>query len=480
MLADNRSFSQKRFLGVTFSPELRLVAADGAVSFPVDPEATRYIPAGFAIRHDVLPYGLDGSELLVAVPDGETSTVDRIRLLTGMRVRATTLPRSDIRAHVAAVYGEEAVRPSDDERSSPSVRIVDEIHATAVRNRASDVHVEPGFRGGRVRERIDGALAEVRSLDKSVYSQVVARIKILGGLDVADRRQPQDGRYTFTSCGHTVDTRVSSIATIDGERLVLRLFDSARQRPRLNELGMDAQTLARFQELIGLAHGFIVVCGPTGTGKTTTLYAALEERRSDREHACTIEDPIEMRLDGIAQIQVNRRAGMTFASALKAVLRQDPDVVMIGEMRDAETANIAVSAALAGQSVMATMHSANAIRAIERLVDLGIPRHAIAASLTGIVAQRLVRTVCTPCTGERDCKRCLGAGFTGRTGIFECVPVSPELCDAISAGATGQQLIRLVERDAVSTLARDGLRQVMAGRTTAEEVQRVIGERNVG
>lgn len=462
---------------MNLSQELRLVAADRAGALRVDPEASRYIPAGFALRHDVLPYALDGSELLVAIPEDEESTVDRIRLLTGMRVRATALPRDAIRPYVVATYGGGTARALDDERTSPAVRIVDEIHATAVRLQATDVHIEPGVRGGRVRQRADGMLTEVRSLDKDLYNQVVARIKVLAGLEVADRRQPQDGRYTFAAGERMIDARVSSISTVDGERVVMRLFDSARQRPCLDELGMCAQTLAHFRGLIRPAHGFVVVCGPTGSGKTTTLYAVLEERKSEREHICTIEDPIEMRIQAIAQIQVNRRAGMTFGRALRAVLRQDPDVVMVGEMRDVETANTAASAALAGRLVLTTMHSGNAARAIERLADLGVPRHAIAASLSGILAQRLIRTLCDGCSPGKECQKCLGTGFYGRTGIFECVTVSADLRDAIASGATAQEMGELAARDTASTLARDGLRQIMAGRTTAEEIERVIGER---
>lgn len=276
---------------------MRLDAAYG--SLRVDEEAVRYIPAGFALRHDVLAYGVNGSDLMVAVPDGEPSTVDRIRLLTGMRVRATSFPRDEIRRYVAAAYAGAARSERYDESASPAVRVVDDIHASAVRNRATDIHVEPFGDGGRVRQRVDGRLTEVDVLNKDPYAQVFARLKVLAELDVADRRQPQDGRYSFESCGRTIDARISLIATASGDRIVIRLFDSARQRPCLDELGMDAQSVRRCRALLRAAHGFVVVCGPTGSGKTTTLYAALEDRKSEREHLCTIEDPIEMRLAGV-------------------------------------------------------------------------------------------------------------------------------------------------------------------------------------
>lgn len=444
-------------------------------AFRLEPEALRYIPAGFAFRHDVLPYAVDGSELLVAVPDNEPATVDRIRLLTGMRVRATALPREVIRSELALAYGSADAKERI-ETSAPAVRLVDEIHTIAVRSCASDVHVEPFDGGGRVRQRVDGSLFEVRCLDRNLYPQVVARLKILASLDVGDRRQPQDGRYSFDHDGAPIDARLSSITTMDGERLVIRLFDARSQRPSLDHLGMDAETRHRVRALVGAAHGFVVVCGPTGSGKTTTLYAALEERRSTKEHLCTIEDPVEMRLTGVAQVQVNARAGITFARALRAVLRQDPNVVMVGEMRDAETANVATSAALSGQLVLTSLHSRDAVRAVERLVDLGVPRQAVAASLTGIIAQRLVRMSCARCGVEDGCEYCHGSGFAGRTGVFECVSIGAELRDAIAAGATGGQLRRAAEHDSQGGLGRDALRHVVAGRTTTAEVQRVLGE----
>lgn len=462
---------------MTLSPEMRRDAAYPTLR--VDEEAIRYIPAGFAHRHDVLPYGVEGSELYVAVPDAEPATVDRIRLLTGMRINAATFARDEIRRFVAVAYGLSARDGGADEGPPSAVRLVDEIHSDATLSGATDLHVEPTETGGRIRQRVDGHLSEIRVLERELYLQTIARLKVLASLDVADRRQPQDGRYTFESRGRAVDARVSVVSTADGERVAIRLFDSSRQRPCLDELGMDAQTVHRFRKMVRAAHGFIVVCGPTGSGKTTTLYAALEDRKSEREHLCTIEDPIEMRLRGVAQIQVNVRAGLTFASALRAVLRQDPDVVMVGEMRDSETAGVAASAALSGQLVLTTMHSFDASRALERLVDLGVPRHALAASLTGIVSQRLVRTSCSTCSDDASrCAACSNTHFSGRTGIFECIVIGEELREAIASNASSQQLRRIVERSSPTTLARDGLRQVMAGRTTAGEVERVLGERS--
>jgi type II secretory ATPase GspE/PulE/Tfp pilus assembly ATPase PilB-like protein len=434
------------------------VAPDAGWMHP-DAEALRYIPAGFAFRNNVLAYAVDGPELLVATPDGEPATVDRIRLLTGMQVRARQLPRDVIRRQLSIAYASSPRAIDELEISSPAIRVVDEIQELAIRACASDVHVEPVEQGGRVRQRVDGKLQIVRTISADIYPQVVSRFKVLAGLDVADRRLPQDGRYTIDDRGYPIDARVSSIATIGGERIVVRLLDS-RVTPRtLDSLGMDAGTLQRLRRLTVARQGFVVVCGPTGSGKTTTLYAAIAERQGDDTHICTIEDPVEVRMTGVAQVQVNVKAGMTFARALRAMLRADPDVIMIGEMRDAETARIAVSAALSGTLVLTTLHSADAAHAIERLIDLEIPQHAIAAALTGIVAQRLVRTRCRRCAGK-GCDACGKAGFAGRTGIFECVDVND--------GAIARQ-------EGIS-LANDARRHIAARLTTAEEVRRVLGE----
>lgn len=459
--------------------ELRtsMASETGSLHHP-EAEALRHVPAAFALQHDVLAYAIDGPELLVAAPSSDRSTIDQIRLLTGMHVRVRELPRELIKRHLELAYpsGSAEAMSSDAETSFPAIRIVDEIHRTAIRARASDIHVEPDDSGGHVRYRVDGQLRVMRSIDRKVYGHVVARIKVLGGMDVADRRQPQDGRYTIEDGGEGVDARVASITTVRGERLAIRLFDSRITAPALDALGMDSDTVRRFRSMIHAVHGFVVVCGPTGSGKTTTLYAALAERRSESINLCTIEDPVEMQLSGLAQVQVNVRAGMTFARALRAMLRADPDVIMIGEMRDAETARVAVSAALSGQLVLTTMHSSDAAHAVERLVDLDVPRHAVAAALSGIVAQRLLRRVCADCREGARCKTCGGEGYSGRIGIFECAEVGEELRDAIAAGSPHGTIAPLIERGAGVTLTRDALRQVMAGRTTTAEVRRVLGD----
>jgi type II secretory ATPase GspE/PulE/Tfp pilus assembly ATPase PilB-like protein len=325
-----------------------------------------------------------------------------------------------------------------------------------------------------VRHRIDGVLRETRRLPQALFAQSISRIKLLAGMDIADRRTPQDGRYQIDWNGRSVDARVSSIPTIDGERLVIRLLDMQTEVPSLERLGMPDAILRRYRELIHAPHGFVVICGPTGSGKTTTLYASLAERHVDGQHLCTVEDPVEVRLPGVSQVQVNPRAGMSFASALRAFLRQDPNAIMVGELRDTETANVAMSAALSGQLVLTSMHSSSAPLAVERLIELGVARHAIAAGLSAIISQRLVRRSCDACAAN-GCERCAGEGYVGRTGIFELVPVTADIREAIAAGAPSVHLAELASRCGYEPMSVDAWRHVTAGRTTVDELRRLLG-----
>ncbi len=383
------------------------------------------------------------------------------------------------------------------EVTAPAVRAVDEILAHAVLSGASDVHVEPLTAGGRVRERVDGILREERTLAGELFVQVVARLKLLAGMDIADRRQPQDGRYDVSVEGHTVDARVSSMPTIDGERVVIRLLNVRAQTPRLDALGMSDPIYLRVRALIQRPHGFVLACGPTGSGKTTTLYAALSERNVETQSLCSVEDPVEARIAGVHQVQVNARAGVTFAGTLRSFLRQDANVIMVGELRDEETAAVAVSAALCGQLVLATLHAVDAPRAVERLVDLGIKRTTLASILSGIIAQRLVRVLCGRCKTRRmaraeelapfgvcagtvvyepkTCEGCSG-GYDGRTALFECLLSGASVREAISAGVGAGELASIAQADGYRTLARDGGRILVSGTTGLDELRRGCGE----
>ena len=361
------------------------------------------------------------------------------------------------------------------ESGAPAVRAVDAILRRAVVLHASDVHVEPSSDGGRIRLRIDGLLRTVDTVSRELYPAFVQRMKLLAALDVANRRVPQDGRYAFVVDGRAIDARVASIPTLEGEKLAIRLLDCADDPPRLDALGMEPSTLAAYRSFAGAPSGFVVISGPTGSGKTTTLYASLAELDRATRNVCTVEDPVETRVAGVTQVHVNPRAGLTFPAVLRAVVRQDPDVIMIGEIRDPETCAVGVAAALAGQTVFATVHSNDAARTIDRLVELGIARHSLAAALTAVVAQRLVRTLCANCRGSGGCAACGGTGYTGRTGLFELLAVDDAIRDAIAAGASSATIARIAAANGHRTLAAAARAKLAAGMTDRAEVLRVVG-----
>jgi type II secretory ATPase GspE/PulE/Tfp pilus assembly ATPase PilB-like protein len=442
------------------------------------PEALALIPHAMAVRYAVLATRVERNELhvIVAAP-ADASTIDRIQALTGMCVVADEAPRELIRNRIVVYYaGDE--QNADSGNDPPAIRAVDRLHENAVRLKASDIHLEPTRSGGRVRLRVDGILREADTFSGDLFHPIVSRVKLLAAMDIAERRLPQDGRYMLERCGRTLDARVSSMPTISGEKLVIRLLDMQTEIPSLVSLGMTPWVLDRYRRVIHAAHGFIVVCGPTGSGKTTTLYASLAERNVDSEHLCTVEDPIEVQMAGVAQVQVNPRAGLTFASALRAFLRQDPNVIMLGEMRDAESAGVAMSAALSGQLVMTTMHASDAPRALERLVEFGLDRHTLAAGLSAVVSQRLVRRLCRHCCAA-GCTRCAGVGYRGRVGIFELLPMTSAVRSAVAKGETTQDLSQIAARAGYEPMLTEGLDLVARGETSRAELERVLGPGDV-
>ena len=377
--------------------------------------------------------------------------------------------------------------------------VVDEIHRQAVTAGASDVHVEPFPGGGRVRQRIDGVLSETMRLPEDVLDPVVARIKLLAGIDVAERRTPQDGRYSIDVDARTVDARVSSVPTLHGERLAIRILDARACAPTLEDLDMPPEIYGIYRRAVEAAHGFVVVCGPTGSGKTTTLYASLKRRDVEEQQICAVEDPVEIRIAGVAQVQVNAKAGITFAGALRAFLRQDPDVVMVGEMRDSETAAVAAAAALSGQLVLTTLHAGDAARAVDRLADLGITRSVLGTALSGILSQRLVRKLCPSCrrakrasSSDADgfgippgtlvfepngCESCRGTGFAGRAAIFEYLPVDPAVRRSIAAQASPALLAECAQASGYRPMLDHGLQRALRGETSLRELRkRAFGE----
>jgi len=426
---------------------------------PVDPEAVRRIPQSIALRYDVLGMAADDNSLAVAVADlNDTEPIERIRFATGLQVRAVAAPREDIRRGLADAYGGTGMRADDND--PPVVRLWDAIALGAVRARASDVHLDTFGGGGRVRHRVHGVLQEAMRVPEELFARLIVRIKLLCGMDIADRRQPQDGRMTLETDGRAVDVRAACMPTVEGEEVVLRILERESALPPLAALGMPDAQLDLYRAALFGARGCIIAAGPTGSGKTTTLYASMQARNDGASHLCSIEDPVEVRLAGVAQTQVNVRAGMTFAAALRSIVRMDPDAIMLGEIRDEETAGAAVAASLTGQLLLTTLHAGDAAEAVDRLVELGVKRRAIAASVRLIVAQRLLRT--------RDSAR-------GRVPIFEVLCVDRDVARAIAAGATAAELRAMQRERGLVTLHDAALQLVADGAVSDVEVTRALG-----
>lgn len=385
----------------------------------------------------------------------------------------------------------------DQETEAPIIRLLNAILAEAIREDASDIHLETFDHTLAVRFRIDGVLREIVRPKRALAPLLVSRLKVMAKLDIAEKRVPQDGRISLRVAGREVDVRVSTLPTASGERVVLRLLDKQAGRLELEKLGMAPGALAALKEMVRRPHGIVLVTGPTGSGKTTTLYAALSTLDTQSANVMTVEDPIEYHLPGIGQTQVNSKAQLTFARGLRAILRQDPDVVMVGEIRDLETAEIAIQAALTGHLVLSTLHTNSALGAIARLRDLGVESYLLASSLSAVLAQRLVRRLCPHCKqavpadarardllgleGEADattlfeaqgCEACAGTGYRGRTGIYELVSIDGALSQLIHDDAPAQQLAAQAGRGQ-GTLFEDGKRKILAGETTLTEVLRV-------
>lgn len=357
---------------------------------------------------------------------------------------------------------------------APVIRMINSLLRQATRDGASDIHLEAFERQSMVRFRIDGHLRDVVEMRRDLHAALVSRIKIMASLDIAEKRLPQDGRISIRVGGRAVDIRVSTLPTAHGERVVLRLLEKNYDKLDLRVLGMAEDTFTMFDKLLHRPHGIVLVTGPTGSGKTTTLYASLLSLRTSTSNIMTVEDPVEYDLEGIGQTQVNPRIEMSFARALRAILRQDPDIVMIGEIRDLETAQIAVQASLTGHLVLATLHTNDAPSAVTRLMDMGIEPFLLASSLLGVLGQRLVRLSCEQCHG-RGCDACTQSGYAGRAGIYELMQVTEPLRELIHDRAPESELRKQACADGMRTLAEDCLRWVSSGLTTKEEMLRVTG-----
>jgi type IV pilus assembly protein PilB len=478
------------------------------------------VPHALARRHLIVPVALEGSTLTIAMADPTlTVALAELKFLCGLDVRIVVARVTAVRETIERLYGaapeladalselgpgEPPIEQADDRTvheattaQAPVVRFVNALLAEAAGRRASDIHIEPYAETLRVRLRIDGVLCEVAPPPPALAGAITNRVKVMAQLDIAERRLPQDGRLRLRlPDGAQVDVRVSVLPTLFGETLVLRLLDCTRLDRRLDALGLDRQALGLLRDALARPHGLVLATGPTGSGKTTTLYAALAALDTAAVNVCTVEDPVEVHLHGVNQVHAREDVGLSFGTALRALLRQDPDVIMVGEIRDLDTADIAVKAALTGHLVLSTLHTNDAASAVTRLLDMGIPPFLVAGSLVLVVAQRLVRVVCARCSREctvqpdvlraagwrggsfsprrgGGCRECAGAGYRGRTAVYELMPIGDVLRERIVAGASALELGRLARADGMRTLRQSALALAAGGVTSLEEVLRV-------
>ncbi|MDB4882575.1 MAG: type secretion system protein [Gemmatimonadetes bacterium] len=463
----------------------------------IDPRAVALLAERWARRHKVVPLGVERGIIIVATANPLDLDAERaVGFATGHRVRWELASADEIARQLDRVYPEAPTTRPDpvappvevqhlgfiadqsdatEDVGASVIRLVDQLLAEAISAGASDLHLEPEEQGIAVRHRVDGVLRPVRTLPRSVAPSLVSRIKILSGLDIADRMRPQDGRARVAVFGTVVDLRVSTLPVSHGEKIVVRVLDGSAGLRTLESIGFDVEDLVRIRLLLEQREGLILVTGPTGSGKTTTLYAALREIQMRGVNVVTVEDPIEYRLPGIVQVQVHERAGLTFGAALRSIVRQDPDVILVGEIRDKETAEIAIQASLTGHLVLSTLHTNDAASAVTRLIDIGVASYQIATAVKGVVAQRLVRRVCPECAGH-GCDACDSAGYRGRRAIAEILVTSPEFERRVASGASTESLAEAAKASGCISLWESGLTLVRKGETTMEELRRIAAE----
>jgi type IV pilus assembly protein PilB len=456
-------------------------------TYLIDQKTLELVPASLASKYKLVPLFKIGNTLTVAIADPtNVVAIDDVRSATGLDVDLVTAAPDDIQQTITQYYGisgtveqvlseiNKTTAKSLDAQAgeAPVVKLVNMFILQAVMEKASDIHIEPEEKVSRVRFRVDGILHAETELPLTLHPVVVSRIKILAGMDIAETRTPQDGRFDMKIEGRSVDIRVSSFPSVMGEKIVMRLLDKASMLLKMEDLGLDDEALAKFKSIITRPYGMILVTGPTGSGKTTTLYAALNALNSLEKNIMTVEDPVEYEIPGITQSQVNVKAGLTFANALRSILRQDPNVILIGEIRDLETAHIAIQAAMTGHLVFSTLHTNDAAGALTRLIDMGVEPFLVASSVIDIIAQRLVRKLCNRCQGK-GCNVCRMSGFKGRIAIYEQLLVDDKISKLISEKAAVMEIRKTAVAAGMKPLREDGLNKVSKGITTKEEVMRV-------
>ncbi len=508
---------------------LKVVAACHGIEYiDLDADAIEQVVAHLvsfelADRHTLIPLRVDGSQLYVAMTSPMNLMVrDQIELITGYEVMPVAATVDAIRLAIQCHFdvanetkqdivsmrlkeGQEGEQGDDHELmlgdvSNPITKLVTSIVRGAIDSEASDIHIEPQETGTRVRYRVDGMLQNALNVPASVQSEVTSNIKIKAGMDISEKRVPQDGHISVSHVGRNYDLRVSSLPSVGGEKLVIRVLDKDAQKWNLDAVVDDEVSNKKLRKLVSNPYGMLLVTGPTGSGKTTTLYSLLQLVSTPKRNVITVEDPVEYRLEGATQVQTRPVAGLTFASALKSILRQDPDVILIGEIRDLETAEIAVSAALTGHLVLSTLHTNDAAGAISRLINIGVPPFMVGSALIGTVAQRLVRKNCPKCASSyvpdqeeisllfgqetpktvpelyrsTGCSDCYQTGYKGRKSIYEILDVSPKIKRLIMDGANDDEIKRLAVSEGMSTLAQSAITDVLNGCTSLKEVERTV------
>ena len=483
--------------------------------YPIDSKLMNLIPKDFAKRNSLIPLKRDGEKLFVAMSDPmDYFAVDDLRLTTGFQIETVIATKDDIVRAINRYYEvEESINFDDIAESSstkreedvdqltdedaPIVKLVNQLLTIAVQQRASDIHIDPHEDKVVIRYRVDGVLKTERTLSKNMQNVLTARIKIMSKLDITETRIPQDGRIKKTIDFHPVDLRISTLPTIYGEKIVMRILDLGSALADINKLGFNKLNYQRFLELIERPNGIVLITGPTGSGKSTTLYAALNRLNREDTNIITVEDPVEYQLAGINQVQVNSNVGMTFAKGLRAILRQDPNIVMVGEIRDQETAEIAIRASLTGHLVLSTLHTNDAILTITRLIDMGVEPFLVASSLAGVVSQRLVRRICRDCIEElpptkseidifqrrgikidkvykgRGCGRCNMTGYKGRMAVHELLTIDDPTRRLIMNHEPMSKIREQAIRNKMIFLLDDGLLKVKQGLTTTEEILKI-------
>ena len=486
----------------------------------VNVAAANLITPEMALRNNVLPLYQEDKTLYVAMKNpNDIITIDNLHLMTGLEICPLVVADMELAAAIEnfANMNSSVENYDDDDQTEaveeteeltlddkPAVQLVNQIINNAIKSGASDVHIEALEKNLRVRFRIDGVLQEVMQNPIKIFPSVVSRVKVLGGMDIAEKRVPQDGRATVRYEDKTLDVRIATMPTVYGEKIVMRLLERNKGNVSIKDINFSKRQFPRFDKAIHMPYGFVLVTGPTGSGKSTTLYATLAEISTLEKNVITLEDPVERRMAGINQVQMNNRAGMTFAAALRSVLRSDPDIVMVGEIRDGETAKIAVEAALTGHMVLSTLHTNDAAGAVTRLEEMGVEPFLTASSLVGVLAQRLVRKLCPKCKEEytltreemlkilpdfpveeypqedykvykpKGCLTCNNTGYKGREAVFEFLTVTEEMKKLILDRANGAQIKKLAIEQGMFTLKNEGIYKVMEGKTSIEELLRVI------